>query len=238
LYGDSYAAFLSSFSPSAYGVSAYGDPVVAGSAGDANEVVELLSDGELNTSFGSSGVVTLPFYPTSVTVMDHGQLYVGGSADGIPGILVRLNPDGSLDTTFGLNGYSQQRKRTGTRGGMTPWVYSPWQRADINNGAPIVTNPNPLTTDITFTPRGAYPYIPLAPTIGYDITFEFTTNAARTTFKVSLFGDRTKFPDGEGYIDRHVVYQDPSWWSGPNFYNVNSFKTFSVGPLTIDPLQN
>lgn len=85
-------------------------------------LVRYNSNGSLDTSFGVNGrriifglcnTMQGPSRETStsVAVQSDGKILVGGSVTGgcvsldIDFLLVRLNPDGGLDTTFGTNGY-------------------------------------------------------------------------------------------------------------------------------------
>ncbi|GAB3469330.1 hypothetical protein GCM10027321_38560 [Massilia terrae] len=104
----------------AVAVQADGKLVLAGFApnGSVNEVavVRMNADGTLDTTFGSGGKVLMPIGPganlaTTVEVLASGKILLGGYArtgadsttDWDPA-LVRLNADGSADTTFGTAG--------------------------------------------------------------------------------------------------------------------------------------
>jgi uncharacterized delta-60 repeat protein len=73
-------------------------------------IIRLLSDGTLDTSFGSDGKVTtnLTDYddlPSGVSIETSGKIIVAGRAYGVDyWALVRYNPDGSLDDEFGSGG--------------------------------------------------------------------------------------------------------------------------------------
>jgi len=86
-------------------LSAQGPPDMA--------VVRCNPDGSLDTSFGSGGRVTTDFVGRSdnamaVTVQPDGKILVAGGADmaatQFDFALVRYNPNGSLDSTFGIGG--------------------------------------------------------------------------------------------------------------------------------------
>lgn len=76
-------------------------------------IARYTSTGSLDTSFGTGGIVTVPIgmkaqaYSLFVQPSD-GKIVVGGfSSDGLTGeqvTLIRLNADGTLDTTFGSSG--------------------------------------------------------------------------------------------------------------------------------------
>ncbi len=81
------------------------------SQADASFVVRYNSDGSLDTGFGSGGIVTTNLsgreFGSSVAVLENGQIVVGGSTT-INGpqefAVLRYQPDGQLDTGFGVNG--------------------------------------------------------------------------------------------------------------------------------------
>ena len=71
------------------------------------------ADGSADAGFGAGGVVTFPFAgggATAVAVQSNGQILAGGSVSDPDGNgtdfgIVRLNVDGTLDTTFGTGGH-------------------------------------------------------------------------------------------------------------------------------------
>lgn len=69
------------------------------------------ADGTLDPSFGTDGVVTIDVNtgsedrPTDAYVQADGKIVVVGSTDGAI-LVMRLNADGSLDTSFGTDGWS------------------------------------------------------------------------------------------------------------------------------------
>ena len=73
-------------------------------------IVRVNSDGTLDTSFGTGGEVVDPAVAggTSVVIQSDGKILVGGYApesDSIGGIaLVRFDPDGTVDPSFGTDG--------------------------------------------------------------------------------------------------------------------------------------
>jgi uncharacterized delta-60 repeat protein len=81
-----------------------GKILVAGS----DALVRFTANGELDTSFGSGGVATLVSTATAVTLLSNGRILVASSLNSLEpvlsGTLARYNSNGSLDTTFGLNG--------------------------------------------------------------------------------------------------------------------------------------
>lgn len=97
-----------------------GKLVVAGITNNASTsydifVARYLSDGSLDTSFGSNGVVVTALsssgdYAESLLLQPDGKLVVAGYTNGT-GMLVRYNSDGSLDTSFNGSGIA-----TGTSG--------------------------------------------------------------------------------------------------------------------------
>ncbi len=93
--------------------------VVGGSAGGAeNSVARFNPNGSLDTTFGVGGKVSIaignPCGNTcgaqSVAIQSNGKIVVAGSSSGLFGasiFIFRLNPDGSMDITFGVNGIRQ-----------------------------------------------------------------------------------------------------------------------------------
>ena len=84
-------------------------------SGDKIEVARLNSDGSLDTSFDDDGLATIDLHPSrvdlanDVALLPDGRIVLAGSSDTGSGFnadiaLVRLNANGSLDTTFGNNG--------------------------------------------------------------------------------------------------------------------------------------
>ncbi len=81
-------------------------------------IVRFNSDGSLDTTFDGDGKVTIDFnvllagfyfeYPVSLKIASDGKIVIAGYISSATldsrFILARLNPDGSLDTTFGTNG--------------------------------------------------------------------------------------------------------------------------------------
>jgi uncharacterized delta-60 repeat protein len=88
-----------------------GKIVSVGRNADGIAVVRMNPNGTLDTSFNGTGSVTLKVARgatgKAVTLQPDGKIVVGGSADTKPNhtdseyVVARLNPDGSLDRTFG-----------------------------------------------------------------------------------------------------------------------------------------
>ena len=86
-----------------------GQIIVGGEAGNPGIIVRLNANGTIDTSFGANGVVSVRFrdidnFTVGVAVQTDGKIVVAGT--GVPGggQLLRLNTDGSMDTSFGNNG--------------------------------------------------------------------------------------------------------------------------------------
>jgi uncharacterized delta-60 repeat protein len=86
-----------------------GKIIVGGEAGNPGIVIRLNTNGTLDTSFGTLGVVSIRFrdvqnFTVGVAVQPDGKILAVGT--GLPqgGQLVRLNSDGSFDTSFGNGG--------------------------------------------------------------------------------------------------------------------------------------
>jgi len=89
--------------------------VVTAEGGQDIGVLRYNGDGTLDTTFGGDGIVTVAIGPgqqteitTCIVIQPDGRIVVGGSTQfalngstGMDFAAVRLNPDGSLDTTFG-----------------------------------------------------------------------------------------------------------------------------------------
>jgi uncharacterized delta-60 repeat protein len=81
--------------------------VVVDNGGNGITLARYNPNGTLDTTFGTNGVVTTPFngVALSVAIQPDGKIVVGGSASNSADFaLVRYNPNGSLDTTFGTGG--------------------------------------------------------------------------------------------------------------------------------------
>lgn len=94
-----------------------GELVLAGSVGIGSDLSDFTaarftSSGVLDTNFGTGGIITADVADNSsqancVALQNNGAIVVGGSAYTSAyniSALARYNPDGSLDTGFGLNG--------------------------------------------------------------------------------------------------------------------------------------
>jgi uncharacterized delta-60 repeat protein len=83
--------------------------VVVGGSGSSFLALRLRSDGAIDTTFGESGFVRVSLasgWANAVVVQPSGSIVMAGPA-GVEFGLVRLLPDGSLDSTFGLDGIVQ-----------------------------------------------------------------------------------------------------------------------------------
>jgi uncharacterized delta-60 repeat protein len=136
-------------SPNSVAVQPDGDIVVAGnsettSGGLAFAMARFTPNGQLDDTFGNGGLVTVNppgIQPSASVVMvqPNGQIMEGGSVIGInshtPGgtVLGRYKSDGSLDTTFGTNGFAVATTEVGAPSGLAllangptwPWGTSP-----------------------------------------------------------------------------------------------------------------
>lgn len=109
--GQATADFSSSASAEAIAVQADGKLVLAGYTGDQIALARFNADGSLDSSFGSDGKVTNAFglddRANDLVVQPNGKLVVVGEI--LPALnenlydfgIVRYNPDGSVDTSFG-----------------------------------------------------------------------------------------------------------------------------------------
>ncbi len=87
--------------------------VLAGQSNNTFVVMRLNSDGSLDNSFNGNGKVTVNFgvadFANSLSIQPDGKIVVGGSTQLASNVatdfaVARLNPDGSLDTTFDGDG--------------------------------------------------------------------------------------------------------------------------------------
>jgi uncharacterized delta-60 repeat protein len=86
-----------------------GKIVVGGEAGNPGIVVRLNSNGTLDTSFASGGVFSIRYrdvqnVTTGVAIQADGRILAVGTGLPSGGQLIRLNANGSFDTSFGNNG--------------------------------------------------------------------------------------------------------------------------------------
>ena len=105
-------------SPAAMALQSDGKIVLAGSINNTTEnvfaVARLSANGSVDTAFGTGGTVTtdmgFPGVGEAVVIQPDGKILLGGTVLGtdetLPNMvaLVRYNPDGSLDSTFGNSG--------------------------------------------------------------------------------------------------------------------------------------
>ena len=82
---------------------------VGGQSGAEGGVIRLNTNGTLDTTFGTKGVVTIQFADiegvvTGMAIQSNGQILVVGTGLGSGGSIVRLNTNGLIDTSFGTNG--------------------------------------------------------------------------------------------------------------------------------------
>ncbi len=89
--------------------------IVSSAGGYSNSLVRFNANGGVDTSFGTNGVVTINSYNTefySIAFQSDGKILAGGSFNfnGSNGPYVygvaRFNTNGTLDTTYGANGYA------------------------------------------------------------------------------------------------------------------------------------
>jgi uncharacterized delta-60 repeat protein len=90
-------------------VLANGNILVAGYGSGDTLLVQYNSNGSMDDSFGSGGIVSVDcsgFDPFAMTVLPNGNFLLAGSANYLNngGEVGDFNPDGSLDTSFGSGG--------------------------------------------------------------------------------------------------------------------------------------
>jgi uncharacterized delta-60 repeat protein len=75
-----------------------------------------LSDGQFDTSFGNGGTARTAGYPaTGLALLPNGKILVASSFSGTSGFISQYDSNGSLDTTFGIDG---QLASPGTAAGL------------------------------------------------------------------------------------------------------------------------
>ena len=99
--------------PSASGVLVQPDGKILVADGHLSR---LLSDGQVDTSFGSGGTARTAGYPaTGLALLPNGKILVASSVLGTSGFISQYDSNGSLDTTFGIDG---QLASPGTANGL------------------------------------------------------------------------------------------------------------------------
>ena len=166
-----------------------GKIVAVGWIGGAFGVVRLLPTGALDPSFGTAGVV-LPNFgtdtpgrtPPALALQPDGRIVIAGPgidayALGSPSFaLMRLNPDGSLDTTFGQAGKEVLPIGSGTEVAEDVAVQPDGKIVVAGFGYPASgTNSDFLAVRLTPTGRfdtsfgsGGLTYVPMVPDSGMD----------------------------------------------------------------------
>ncbi len=136
---------------------ASGNYLVTGNDNGNIAVWRFTATGSLDTSFGSAGetVVNLGYfeYGTQIALQGNGQIVVTGFTNGPDGGLfaLRLNDDGSLDTTFNTTGV-----RVIDLGPADGLAIQPLARSSS-------LAPGPMATSSASTPAMAAPILPLEP---------------------------------------------------------------------------
>jgi uncharacterized delta-60 repeat protein len=70
-----------------------------------HDLFRFLSDGQFDTSFGSGGTARTAGYPaTGLALLPNGKILVASSFSGTSGFISQYDSNGSLDTTFGIDG--------------------------------------------------------------------------------------------------------------------------------------
>ncbi|MFL5851616.1 MAG: delta-60 repeat domain-containing protein [Solirubrobacteraceae bacterium] len=101
------------FGANAIAQDARGRLVVAGGYGQNSVLVmRLTATGQLDTTFGTGGLMTIPVggVANSMALQKDGRILVGGvngTPDGKPMVVARLTPNGAVDPSFGTNGKTQ-----------------------------------------------------------------------------------------------------------------------------------
>ena len=171
-------------------LQADGKIVVGGSASPGSmAVARYNTDGTLDTTFGSGGKVIVDFGSSAavqqLALQSDGKLVLAGQAGAPSGFgLARLNPNGSLDSTFGTGGKLVVNPSSVKRGSGFAWAVAIQRVPAITGEERIVVGGRSSTgnsapdewTLMRFKPNGAT-----------DTTFG---NSGRVTTPFSGFGDR------------------------------------------------
>ncbi|OWK40815.1 FG-GAP-like repeat-containing protein [Fimbriiglobus ruber] len=135
---------------------------LASSSESGIEVVRYLADGTLDTSFGTNGVVVYPTAGTTtvvtgVALTPDGKIVVVGYRSGqSDSFVLRLNPDGSFDSTFGTGGVVHLASGTVGQPGTGVAVLADGSiaLAGIVSNTPSPTSSNPSVFLETLGPDG------------------------------------------------------------------------------------
>ena len=95
----------------------------------SNAVARFDSNGQLDTTFGTGGISVLPFFgAAAIALQADGKILIASSSQlfdlDTDGMIVRLNPNGTLDKTFGLFGQISSATSGGVFGPATVAVVS------------------------------------------------------------------------------------------------------------------
>jgi uncharacterized delta-60 repeat protein len=190
---------------SACAVDANGRIIIAGNAfGNSEEILvaRLNPNGTLDTTFNNNGVVEIPdplgagtAYASGVAIDANGEVVVAGSAYATNGlyqmVVARLNPNGTLDSSFGIGGII-------------------WG-ADASNGGSLHANAVAVQSDGKIVLAGSdsvngvsYFALERLNHNGFsDPSFEFSNNSSLVEQQGLVL---TSFPDGNGAVSSSVAY--------------------------------
>ena len=104
------------------------DKVVMVGSNPNDVIVRLNTNGTLDSSFGSNGVVSPDFGvlgPLDSVVIQPNQQILALSSGFLGTAIGRFNPDGSLDTTFGTAGFASIRLISNGVGAIIPMALQP-----------------------------------------------------------------------------------------------------------------
>ena len=110
-FGSNGVGSVRPFAPNAFDASSGGmalesDGKILVAAGSA--LVRFTANGQADSSFGTDGVVPLLSAATAIALLSNGQILITSSFNSLvpvsSGTIARYNSNGSLDTTFALNG--------------------------------------------------------------------------------------------------------------------------------------
>ncbi len=154
-------------------------------------VVRYNSDGSLDSSFGSGGIVVSSFDPPPTSLVwwseateaaalqADGKLLVAGGASNFggrfSGLIARYNGDGTLDTTFGSGGVT-----SGTEPTINSMALQPDGKIVVDEGGYLVRYNTDGTIDSGFTTQQESPYATDSSTVAIQTDGKFLVTGAYT----------------------------------------------------------
>lgn len=183
-----------------------GKIVIAGDtngAPDQTVVVRLTDSGALDSTFGTSGKVTVGIGGGSALAIDSsGRIIVAGGGSGV----TRLNSDGTLDTTFGTNGFAAVTVTSGNASGfdITRAELQPDGKIVLSGYGPHVVS-NTINSQIAVARLNANGTLDTSFGGGGTVTTSLRgmddglAEAIQPDGKILVGGSSNRPPNGDGY---------------------------------------